>query len=1034
MSRLIPLRSILATLVLAGAALVATDRASAAEEVQAFIEGLKERGLHEYALLYMDQMKDSPLAPAEFKKNLAYEQGVTMIDYARRSGDSKVREEMFEQARRKLEAFSKSNSGDLLGAKANTQLANLLVERGRSLLLRSELPSQAANKDALLTEARKFFDDAEKVFKTSESFYSEALKDKERFPANLATDNPAYEVRQEFRGELVQSRLLIATVIAEKAKTYAPGTDKNKELLTEAAKQYGEMYEKYRQWLAGLYARLYQGRAHKDLKDYKTALSYYEDLLIQPADVPAFRTLLTKTYIDVGECYNAQKNWDECIEKLGDWVNTARGTEDRQTDWLAVKFELAKAHVGKARGIDPKTDGKTMRRELKSGRDVLKDIVRYPSDIQRDAKQLLAELGSGGADEDEDPETFDEAFDLAKENIDLMQATGVALKILQSGGGAAEDPAAEVAKLEKQIVEARAKALKYFRVALGLVEEDTNVDRLNLVRYYLCYLYWEEKQYYDAAILGEFLAYRYPDSTGARSGAKIAMAAYLSEYNNPTNASKDFDADKVVEIAKFMIRRWPGGPEAAEANKMLVTFMLQRDDVPRAIEYFGQLSDSPQKAASAVSIGQKSWAMYIQALRMEDGDPAKPSAAEMEALKTQAQTMLQQGLTGVQGAATISNTVANAALSLSQIYLDTSQYEKAIELLEDSTIGPLTLLKSGHAATKREGYPEETYKAALRSYVSVIPPQQEKADGIMDALEAHVGMDSESAEKLTRIFIGLGLQLQEQMKTAVGEKREADAQALAKSFEAFLGRISERGEGNNWATRNWIASTYYNLGAGVDTGAKVTAQAKDYYDEAAGAYKTILAEVKAGKITPPKPDSVLGVEMRLAEVEMKTGDYRSALDRLAEVLETKPMMLDAQMMAAEAYQERGIASEAKWLGYAIKGGRKSAKTGQNRIWGWGKLAQITARYPKYRNVFHEARYNLAKSRFEYAKKQSTAADKTKYYEYAKRDISFVVRLFPDLGDWRDEYDDLLKDIQQALKEKPVGLKEFKSTTPVTASQ
>ena len=58
------------------------------------------------------------------------------------------------------------------------------------------------------------------------------------------------------------------------------------------------------------------------------------------------------------------------------------------------------------------------------------------------------------------------------------------------------------------------------------------MDDVNLVRYYLAYLYWSSDQVYEAAVLGDFLASRYPLGRH-RPAARIALAAYAAVCVGP---------------------------------------------------------------------------------------------------------------------------------------------------------------------------------------------------------------------------------------------------------------------------------------------------------------------------------------------------------------------------------------------------------------------------------------------------------------------------------------------------------------------
>ena len=89
-----------------------------------------------------------------------------------------------------------------------------------------------------------------------------------------------------------------------------------------------------------------------------------------------------------------------------------------------------------------------------------------------------------------------------------------------------------------------------FRLALALAGKGPAKDRpdaeqLNTARYYLCFLYYEAGQYYDAAVLGDFLARHAADKTprGAQ-GAKIVLASYIKLYGDSKQADKSFEDQK----------------------------------------------------------------------------------------------------------------------------------------------------------------------------------------------------------------------------------------------------------------------------------------------------------------------------------------------------------------------------------------------------------------------------------------------------------------------------------------------------------
>ncbi len=66
----------------------------------AFIEQLRERGLHDLAREYLNILRADPDQPANIKAILDYEEGRTLIDEAAKSGDLVLREDLLERGTR----------------------------------------------------------------------------------------------------------------------------------------------------------------------------------------------------------------------------------------------------------------------------------------------------------------------------------------------------------------------------------------------------------------------------------------------------------------------------------------------------------------------------------------------------------------------------------------------------------------------------------------------------------------------------------------------------------------------------------------------------------------------------------------------------------------------------------------------------------------------------------------------------------------------------------------------------------------------
>jgi tetratricopeptide (TPR) repeat protein len=308
----------------------------------------------------------------------------------------------------------------------------------------------------------------------------------------------------------------------------------------------------------------------------------------------------------------------------------------------------------------------------------------------------------------------------------------------------------------------------------------------------------------------------------------------------------------------------------------------------------------------------------------------------------------------------------------------------------------------------------------------------------MNSLEKAVGAGAaggEASEQLTRIYIGLGLALQEQLGQLRDSGQAAEAQRVATAFAQFLDRIAARQSQANWRTRVWLAQTYYNLGtverAGPSSAPTNSSQpalppasgaARLYLIKARDAYQKLLEAATKDPRLPPNATAVLTAKVQLGECFRALGEYKQALDTFSAILKEKEASLSVQSAAAYTYQQRGQAEDARWFERAIHGGYRLRSTGQNRIWGWLKISQVAARAAqrdeKYRDTFYEARLNVARCRYLAAMK-SSGADRQQDLAKARQSIQSLAQLYPDLGGdrWRGEFQKLLTEIQKATGQK-----------------
>ncbi len=993
------------------------------------LEGLRRRSYYDMAILYLEQMRANPDCPAELKDIVDYEIGVTLLEAADSTETVSARETNLDAATEAIQRFLKDHPAHEKAGPASTQIGRVLLLRGAVRAQQAEASGVSADdKKAKLAEARKYFDQAQTALEGAENrCYAKAkeLQDQAQI------DERAKAKLEAAFGELLQARLLLVNIADRRARTYDSKSKEFKEQLASAARRYNELFEKDDERIGGLQARNFEGKVYCDLGQNQKAIDTFREMLTLPEGVPAIRGLKLQALLWLMETYLKPdvKKYDEAIEAVATWKDAALPNEESSTEGLRVQLLAGQACLEAAKALDEKD--KTRKGLLRSARRYLEFVQRAPGPIRKEASNLLMDdlLGAAQVSDDTVPETFEEA---------LEQANVSWLRMLTTDGQVrqATDPKKK-AELSEQLADARQIALKNCRLALELADKKTDVSQVNTIRFYLTYLYLKEQRLYDSAVMGELLAYRYPQSVGARKGAEIAIAAYRTLFDIERRASRDttFEMEQMQRLAQYVTTRWADDPVAEGAWVMLFDTAVDLKDVEKATTYLEKLPpDSPRRADAELRLGRMYWAQYVSQINLDEAE--RPSQEDLDGLVKKAQDTLRQGIDrmskAVEAGGEPTYDLATSVLTLAQILIDAGNAKEAVQWLDDSKIGPITLIGGNHPAVAgRTDFQIDTYKAALRAYVGA--EKLDRAEAVMGQLEELVGQqDAAGATRLTKIYISLGRQLEELLKRLQAEGKTDEIQKVSQGFEKFLDTISKRKQGNSFSSLNWVAQTFLSLGAGLDPGdGPLPEAALRYYKTAGETYYNLLQKPPADM--PEGAETTIKVQLAICLRALGRGtndpakakqNFVDALKLLVGILKAKETRVDVQMEAARTYQEMARATEQPSLyRNAMLGGQKQAD-GHYLLWGWNGISRRVASIEKFRSVFFESRYNIAVCRMRLAQSQK-GDERAATLKMAENDIVVTFKLYPSLGgpEWFEKYDALLKAIRKFQgNDNPKGLK------------
>jgi tetratricopeptide (TPR) repeat protein len=985
----------------------------AADRNLEFLAALREAGWNDTAAAYVEWVQDSPLMTEEFRQQLPMERATSLAAQARavRTRDEQLK--LLMQAAENFAQMAATDSQSPAALDALRQAANMYAE-----LALKTLDDAASRSGPALDEVRKasleHFDHAMTLAADLLTRVTARLASMPK-PVVAMADPELKVERQELSDRKVETEFLIALLTFRRSEAFDEKSPERNATLDDASEKFGELISTYEvKSVVGATSRFYQGRCAQEQGDYAQAQDCYEDLLREPpGDRPELRALAARAARYDAECLIELDKLDEAIRVGKKCLADMKPEERERAEWLEVAFQLASAY--KKQLAEPGQRAAVTKRLETEMHELLRNVAAHPNDYQFDARLALASSLNADAS-GKDYKTFADALADGKAALELMNSSLLAINV------ARENNPDGVAGLQRDSEASKQEARRAFEAAISLADRETPISEVNVARYYLSWLMWEAGRIEEAAVLGEFIATRYPEDEFGAAAAKIALAAWERIYQqarsgeNATPGAGAFAAQKLTQISQVIATRWPTAPEAASAINILIAVALREDRIPEAQQLLAKLP-ADARGAAELSLGTALWTKYLQTSAGREGEFDEGAGK----LRDQAGALLASGFEAVRKEGEPSTNSAVGVLYYVQLLLARGDGQAARAVLEDKAVGPLTLVETKSAAASRPEFVVEAYKAALRVYLTAQPPDRERSQAMIAALEQFVAnQDGASSDQLTKVYIGLGRQLQRQLKSYTAANNTLAAQQLAAAFGDLLAQVAKRLGDDEWAIQNWLAQTNLELGQ-ILKGPDAVA----YLTRARAAYAAVLAAAAKGGAGAPHADTMLAVRKRLGDCHIALGEYQNGLEQYVELLKIRPKMLDVQEAAAAAFQTWG--REKKIPGPLLQAihGAVPQPDGKKLIWGWVRIAtaaddaQRKASNPadaaRYEDMFFEARFNSAQSRYLIATLASPATRRAEF-ESAKQIVDSMRTLYPALGGpkWKAEFDQLLKQINQEL--------------------
>lgn len=997
---------------------------SAAEPYLEFVRALRDRGYHDYAVLYLERLDSREDVPEDVRTVIPFEKAITLREGAPDLKTAAAQKEQLDRAERYLAGFTRRHPDHPLAARANMERARILRGKVRVEIRNAESAENAGAAEEHRQRARDYLAEARKSFQAAHDRYkAEWEADWSRNPGPIPDDQKERKAaRRKKLNRYIQAQLDLARCTYYEAQTYPEDSEQYAKLLTDASVEFEEVHTRYRSQIGGLYARMWQGKCFEEQDDIRRALGIYNELLDHPGQSEAMQTLKDKVRHFRLVCLNHEKRQDYqlVVNEATEWLNRHRYW-GRSEAGRGIRWQRALAYEALGQQGDlpePKRE-----RYLKFALKDAQEIHRYPGEYKDVSlfmvQRIKAALGQKGTD----PKDFDGAFGLARHRIKEVKDFDERL-----ASAASEEERRQIRREKRLHLQETARILT---LALNLADAQTELSAVNRARFFLAYVHYLRDRSYEAAVLGEFLArhFREESPQTARDAAYLAMTAYVEAYNRASEDRRDAEMQGIIRNCKLITSHWGDSEKATDARMTLGGIYEQLDQPAKAAKWYGEVPESsPQYAAAQLAAGQAYWRAY-QGTVLASGEKTV-SGETLQRWQASAEDHLRTGIDRQQatlpdegGGESLSRLIA-AKVSLAQILVNRGEYAEAEKWL---TQPPRPVLEA--IAVEEESQRPETkgitsrefaglaYQLLLRAYVGT--QQIEKALQAMDQLERVAG--GAQGENVTAVYVQLGREIEKEIERLIALDQPQRLAEVRASFEQFLDALYQRREQMRYGSLVWTAETYFNLGQGFRRNSQV--QAASYIAKAAETYRSLLNRDRSDDSFVPE-EREASVQLRLVNCLREQGEYEEALALARRVLQAKPTVLQAQFEAASVLQswaESGQGDSYKKFLTAIRG--LPAETDeQGDIWGWAQLARRlqllssagTGGDDSTEKHF-QARYNVSYCRYQYGLAQSSPSNREEALRNARQEIDAFSRVAGEVGErWKETFGKLYEKIQRDL--------------------
>lgn len=988
---------------------------NAEEPFVEFLTRLRETRHYDVAEFYLEQMENSDMISPELKQQIPFRRAQVLFEKTRsQSSDAAV--ESWKQAANLAAEFA-STATDL----EQRLDAVRLMTATRSIMARhamqqAELTIETVHQNPEVAGyARENLLQAAEGFRNGNQWLKEELLE-----ARTSKDAERRGRVQLNRNRFLQYRFSELQLRYQAALTLPPESPEFKKEMEQLVELGAENRKKYASSPPfEMYFQLIQIRALIALNEINTAGPLLDDVFGFSSS-PVYQDVRREAALEGIRIWfqTVPPKTELAIEQLENIVGEMREDELGLDTPAQIQLALARAHrlrVTQIRDLEnPTTDQRTAANfSNRRSETLLRQLAKTDSAVGEEAQALMKEWDlRGPAANVKEVTTFSEAretgFNLLLDCQELQQQLA-AIPV------SAENDA-EREQLQQQIDQVANQALAWFDRSFELADDDTPRTQRNMARVYQCQCYWMKRWYLETALIGQFLLERFPNELGTVEGAALAANALnqLVVIGKREGQDVTYEQQRMSEVCKEVLQRWPDSKEAGDLAYLLVTIAVDRGDLTAATEAVNQLSeDNPRRGNAALLVGLA----HVRELQQQQQAASVPPQ-QIQELRQNGQAYLESAVLSDQ--TEVSVLYYYGVSQLAQWYNEQQQFAKAVSILEPEKDGAIQQIQDGNPLVSAADLQVNLIQSAVLAHLGNMSQTgdvkaasdrgaqllQLLADKLADNPDRDVILQGFYSMTLSRLKAQL-------LGTTDPEKLKGVAQAVIDIFQP----VSQSSD--DWRLLYTLGVTIADLRSALPDSEKelqtrLNRLAKSSFEKALA----VSSNASDPNMAAYRVEFQLGIASALAASDQ----FSEAQKRLESMLDDQGRNPKLQIALCQLYQDWGITSQdAEKLEIAMAGGLSEEVNGRNRkrMWGWAQLAQATMSNDKMQEIFLHAFHGLNRSKLAYAK----LSKKTEFAESAFKGISKQKDRLAKSRDsiWYAKLDQLTRDLQSFLNQPVTGL-------------